>query len=686
MDIKELTNLLESSSANTRCKYIPWWEDDFDNCMYRYDLFKKEEIQNVEACAAECGKDALLAPGGRYGFTVFHYLVWLNFYNAVNRLLSEGILGEAAVNQTGQTGITPLMLACSRGNLAMAELLITHGADSSLCDASGRNAYHFLACPKVEGLSNDYNCLRNGLTQREAIARLLGEGIDQKDNEGKTPFVLMLYDGNTNCSWALTDIFLEKGASTDYVDENGDTLLLTALKKRHMTASLKLMEQCPSMVNAANNAGETPMDIAKNFYRESLPMALKDFGASQPCDTVRMDMNNLSRITSNAFASFSKDERDNISLALYLARKLINQIDPDDDDDMKCLLGILHNGLSQDDDCRILDICQKAGVDFTAPIHSGGSVTCVRDECLGAGYGVKVIKKFVSLGVDMNEAAIRGRTPANITASKQKPSFVFNKSENYFEEAARFFSKESMEQVDNDGTTALHQAAKFGHTDMMKVMIEKGADVNVTEDEPAESGNTPLHIACTYGKADIVQLLEASGADDSLQNINGEIPAHAAVMKKKFGGDLQSKERAAVLKELNTLDVERNDGQTPLMLSQYLDLNTTLELLPIFLDKGVDVNHRDNNGNTALILNTKNQCYKNVVKELIRAGADVNITDNTGSTALHYALRYGSQDVARFLVKKGADYNRANNQGVTPVQLAVEHGYDTVLEVMTDIQ
>ena len=77
---------------------------------------------------------------------------------------------------------------------------------------------------------------------------------------------------------------------------------------------------------------------------------------------------------------------------------------------------------------------------------------------------------------------------------------------------------------------------------------------------------------------------------------------------------------------------------------------------------------------------------KDIVKELVRAGADINIANNEGNTALHYALRYGNQDVSRYLVKKGADYNRANNQGVTPVQLAAERGYDTVLEVMTDIQ
>ena len=122
------------------------------------------------------------------------------------------------------------------------------------------------------------------------------------------------------------------------------------------------------------------------------------------------------------------------------------------------------------------------------------------------------------------------------------------------------------------------------------------------------------------------------------------------------------------------------------MLLQYMDINTNMALLPLFLEKGADVNHTDNNGNTALILNTQNFCYKGVVKELVRAGADVNISNNSGDNALHYALRYGNQEAARFLIKKGADYNKADNQGITPLQIAVEKGYDTLLDIMDGIQ
>ena len=85
---------------------------------------------------------------------------------------------------------------------------------------------------------------------------------------------------------------------------------------------------------------------------------------------------------------------------------------------------------------------------------------------------------------------------------------------------------------------------------------------------------------------------------------------------------------------------------------------------------------------SALLINTQYQCYKGVIKELVRAGADVNVVNKYGSTPLLEALRYGNQEVARFLIKKGADYNHADNSGITAAQLAAERGYDTVLSLI----
>lgn len=678
MNLSELTDLLVSSSQNSnRTQYIPWWEDDPDDNCCDYDILPENTAQEARACIGECGKDALLAPVGRYGLTLFHLFIWHNFYDSVSSMLCDGRVSGADVNLPDHKGygLTPFLLACLRGNLAMAKLLLEHGADSSVCDKRGMNAYHFLAYPRFEGLSHDFGCLDKSVEQRGEIARLLTCDINQKDENGFTPLArLLASEQSASYTWPLTGIFLEKGAETDYVDENGNTLLMMALRNRHQTAALALMKHCPEMTQTANHNGVTPVQHAVSFMNTPMYLALTDHGAP-PAEPGAIQMFPLSQITSNAFCGIHRDDKDGMAIALYLANKLLQQMDLDDDDDLGEITEILHNALISDKDAHVLDSCHAAGFPFTMPLRYQGSTICLRDECLKPYFGSGVIKKLVSLGVDMDKAVISGKTPANLIADKQNKGHT---PDPYFEEAAAFFSRESMEQLDKYGVAAVHLAAREGHTGMLKIMIEKGVDINLTEDAPAQAGTTPLHEACAAGHADAVKLLIAAGADDTMKNSDGETPAHAALTKDRYSRSWDAEQRIRILKELKNLDIPRNDGQTPLLMLRH----DTSELLPVFLERGVDINHTDNNGMTAMMLNTS----KDMAKLLIRAGADITLADNEGNTALHYALEEYDQDMARFLIKKGADYNRPNNEGVTPVQMAVEKDFEMVLDLMTDIE
>jgi len=56
----------------------------------------------------------------------------------------------------------------------------------------------------------------------------------------------------------------------------------------------------------------------------------------------------------------------------------------------------------------------------------------------------------------------------------------------------------------------LHRAAERGHLDVVKLLLEHGADPNVQDDE----GETPLHHAAAWrDNVDIVRLLLEHGAD-----------------------------------------------------------------------------------------------------------------------------------------------------------------------------
>lgn len=65
---------------------------------------------------------------------------------------------------------------------------------------------------------------------------------------------------------------------------------------------------------------------------------------------------------------------------------------------------------------------------------------------------------------------------------------------------------------DRYGLTALHWAARSGHTDIVELLLEKGAYPNPREDY----GFTPLHEAAENNHPDIIELLISAGADKTM--------------------------------------------------------------------------------------------------------------------------------------------------------------------------
>lgn len=113
MDVKELSKLLTESATRTdQSKFIPWWEDDFENCIYRYDIFSEDTVAEIQSCLAQCPKETVLVPTGvygGYGLTLLHLLVWHNFYDAVKAMFDDGRLADGDVNVTDDKGygLTP---------------------------------------------------------------------------------------------------------------------------------------------------------------------------------------------------------------------------------------------------------------------------------------------------------------------------------------------------------------------------------------------------------------------------------------------------------------------------------------------------------------------------------------------------------------------------------------------------
>ncbi len=73
--------------------------------------------------------------------------------------------------------------------------------------------------------------------------------------------------------------------------------------------------------------------------------------------------------------------------------------------------------------------------------------------------------------------------------------------------------------------TPLHQAIQVGNTDLARLLVENGAEVEATDSD----GLAPLHLAAVKGEKLLVELLLTSGADVDVRNAHGYTPLHLAV-------------------------------------------------------------------------------------------------------------------------------------------------------------
>lgn len=102
--------------------------------------------------------------------------------------------------------------------------------------------------------------------------------------------------------------------------------------------------------------------------------------------------------------------------------------------------------------------------------------------------------------------------------------------------------------------------------------------------------------------------------------------------------------------------------------------NNQKTVVQTFLKKGgVDVNKRDETGNTPLIY----ACLKSardLVKLLLDNGADAGLGNQRGRMPLHFAAESGNYQIIEMLAQAGADVNCTDNDGVTPLMVLAQKG------------
>ena len=215
------------------------------------------------------------------------------------------------------------------------------------------------------------------------------------------------------------------------------------------------------------------------------------------------------------------------------------------------------------------------------------------------------------------------------------------------------------------GETVLYRASRGGHEDIVKLLLEAGAET---------SGLTsccPLSVAWEHGHTQIVDQLLQHGADPNASSISSwnRVPLSS---------------RVATASSLPICCAVKKG---------YTDIVNRL------LTHGADANKQDQSGKSTLIyfmesltfqrcktsqiLNPLEERDLNILKSMLLAGGDVDKPSVHGDhNDLHIASSFGMCDAMMELIQHGANCNQLTSSGESALDLACKNGHESAVHLL----
>ncbi|KAF5336351.1 hypothetical protein D9611_006690 [Ephemerocybe angulata] len=241
-------------------------------------------------------------------------------------------------------------------------------------------------------------------------------------------------------------------------------------------------------------------------------------------------------------------------------------------------------------------------------------------------------------------------------------------------------------QRQKDLDMGLASAINAGNPSLVLTWLARGANPNAR----FEGNITAIHMACNVEKLDVVRTLLEAGADP---NITGQGRDRHVVENDNRGClRLLDQFEAGTLDMANALALAAKNGYGAAIKFFIPSLPHSMKYAKydqIFFQalSGLDLNARVADGTTALLAAVSATAdFEAVIEFLVAApGIDANAssTDGTayGQTPLIAAARYGHEAAAKLLlVAPGIDVNAPTTRGRTPLSHAAENGYEAILK------
>lgn len=565
---------------------------------------------------------------------------------------------------------TALTIAMAFEHDDIIPLLLSNGANLEEEEPIKRRALHFAAAV--------------GKSRTVLLLIENGAKVSSQDWVGRTPLHLAAFFDVEGPS--KMDILLRHGAHIEAPDMFGLTPLHLTLN--HITTAKWLIENGADM-ERKDQAGRTPLTIAAaGDYVDVVSLLLNKGARLDGGDMYRGFFNGSWRVT-RLFDEWKSRERGRLQAERELKNSRVGPLFK------ACMEG----------DLDAISECLRTGMSTESCDSEGNTALHVAAKC----HRISVIEMLLVKGANLNAKNDLQETPLHHAAQCGDPGtilYLLEEGPERFRRTRlynllvyliiRFLSglgyfihiPSTMSEclkflqgniVDIDaktciGRTPLFQTIQEGHLETARLLLKKGADVNLAEIEGASALFPAVHLR----RFDLVQLLVQHGADVNFKETShGFTPLAVAVL-------LQDQRIAEYLLENGAQPNSRYMAVTPVF--DAVEKNN-IEMFNMLISHGADAKLIDSNGRTLLHWAVHSTCDAKLFSSLLQKGINVHVKDKLEKTALDYAI----EDDFQFAIEILEQAVREQPEALSPRDIAerslieaVDHIHVWMLNAFTD--
>ncbi|CAM9383207.1 unnamed protein product [Pylaiella littoralis] len=575
------------------------------------------------------------------GFTPLHMAARSGNVAATRALLTAG--ADVTV-RLRQHGMSALDLAVFNGHVDIAKAVIEYGADVNAAPTGGRSPLFHAACigreemipllclkgAAVDALSEGgwtalHGAVISGHTAATRALLTAGSDVTVRCGErGTSALDLAAFEGHVDIAKSI----IEHGVDVNAAGADGSTPLFYAVKTdNEEMVSLLCLEG--AAVDALNGQRWTALHCAVDQGHAAATRALLAAGAdvSRPCSENGMSALDLAasggRVGiaktviehgADVNAAYTDGRRplfyaaragweDMVSL-LCVEGAAVDALDGQGWTALQCALQLGHAAATR--------ALLTAGADVSRRCSESGLTALDMAAIRGR---VDIAKAVIKHGADVIGANTDGWSPLFYAAHAGREEIV----------SLLCLEGAAVDALDDLGWTALHWAVELGHAAATRALLAAGADVSR---RCSGSGMSALDLAARGGHVDIARTIIERGAAVDAAGVLGLAPLHIASKSNKGGViDLLVEAGAQVGAKTKT------SGDTPLHLAA---VTSSLEAALVLLKHGASVSTLNNRGEAPLHAAASKAGRigtAEVVDILLRRGADEKLTNSNGKTA-----------------------------------------------------